>query len=244
MNSIDKSRLPRHVAIIMDGNGRWACERGLDRIEGHRAGVMRCEEIITCAVETGIDCLTLYAFSKENWQRPASEVSALMALLKKFLMEKREKMIKNGIRFNTIGDLSLLPKDVCLVLDSVASDTSNGKKMCLTIALSYGSRDEITRAVKAVVRDSLEKGRLEDDFGEEKFASYLDTAGLADPDLVIRTSGEHRISNFLLWQGAYAEYIFEECYWPDFDEGRFFSAIREFQRRERRFGKTSEQVKY
>ena len=168
------------------------------------------------------------------------EVGALMGLLKNFLLEKREKMLQNGIRLQTIGDLEMLPPVVRETLEKVIRDTSVGRGMVLTLALSYGARDEIVRAVRKVVKGALSAGALPKDFGEEMFAGYLDTAELPDPDLVIRTSGEHRISNFLLWQGAYAEYFFEECNWPDFTEQRFLEVIEEYQSRERRFGKISE----
>ena len=230
-------KLPTHVAIIMDGNGRWAKAKGLDRVEGHRIGVQRSEEIITAASRIGLSFLTLYAFSKENWQRPKVEVDALMMLLKNFLLEKKEKMLQNGIRLQTIGDTAKLPPDVRATLDQVMTDTSKGKGMVLTLALSYGARDEIVRAVKKIA----EKGAART-LTEEIFASYLDTATLPDPDLVIRTSGEHRVSNFLLWQGAYAEYFFEDLNWPDFSEKRFLEVLKEFQNRERRFGKISEQL--
>lgn len=233
---VSSKKLPKHVAIIMDGNGRWATAQGLDRVEGHRMGVLRSEEIITAASRIGISCLTLFAFSKENWQRPKAEVTALMKLLKDFLLEKKEKMLQNGIRLQTIGDTDKLPSDVRSTLEQIMKDTSKGEGMILNLALSYGARDEIIRAIRKVVADAPKN------LDEKIFASYLDTAKLPDPDLVIRTSGEHRISNFLLWQGAYAEYFFEECNWPDFSEERFLEVIDEYQKRERRFGKTSEQI--
>ena len=239
MSSINLKKLPKHIAIIMDGNGRWAVSRGLDRVEGHRVGVNRSEDIITAASELGVGYLTLYAFSKENWQRPQGEIDALMVLLRNFLLEKREKMLQNGIRLNAIGDMALLPSVVCDTLRQVIQDTSQGRGMVLTLALSYGARDEILRAMKKAAGD-LKTGFA--DLKEEQFSGYLDTAFLPDPDLIIRTSGEYRISNFLLWQGAYAEYVFEECNWPDFTRDRMLAAIEEYQNRERRFGKTSEQL--
>lgn len=241
MNLIDPSKLPRHVAIIMDGNGRWAKERGLDRIEGHRAGIKAVEEIITYAREIGVRYLTLYAFSKENWNRPKVEVEALMMLLKDFLLQKKQKMLENQICLNAIGDLKLLPEDVRETLELVKKETNTGKtKMVLTLALSYGSRDEILRAVSQIIEKRNELGLP---LKEADFSRFLDTAGMPDVDLVIRTSGEHRISNFLLWQGAYAEYLFEDSYWPDFSREHFLKALCEFQTRERRYGKTSEQIK-
>lgn len=226
----------------MDGNGRWAQSRDLPRIEGHRRGADVVENIITHAREMGLRYLTLYAFSKENWSRPADEVSALMSLLKTFLLGKKEKMLKNRIRLNTIGDTPMLPGDVREILELVMQETACGDQMTLTLALSYGSRDEIVRGIKKLVKQSLKEGRLPDDFGEESFSHCLDTASLPEPDLIIRTSGEHRMSNFLLWQGAYAEYVFEECYWPDFTEDHFEKALVEYQNRERRFGKVSGQL--
>lgn len=237
MSFIDKSALPKHIAIIMDGNGRWAQAKRLDRVEGHRQGVLRSEEIITAASELGLSFLTLYAFSKENWLRPKGEVEALMGLLEQFLLAKKEKMLKNGIRLNAIGDLSLLPGQVRKTLQSVIDETSVGQGMVLTLALSYGARDEVIRAVNKIVAEE-KKGITEGMFG-----NYLDTATLPDPDLIIRTGGECRISNFLLWQSAYAEMIFEDCFWPDFTPEKFLAAIAEFQSRERRFGKTREQLK-
>src|SRR3989338_8644623 len=217
MSSINLKKLPKHIAIIMDGNGRWAVSRGLDRVEGHRVGVNRSEDIITAASELGVGYLTLYAFSKENWQRPQGEIDALMVLLRNFLLEKREKMLQNGIRLNAIGDMALLPSVVCDTLRQAIQDTSQGRRMVLTLALSYGARDEILRAMKKAAGD-LKTGFA--DLKEEQFSGYLDTAFLPDPDLIIRTSGEYRISNFLLWQGAYAEYVFEEGNWPDFTRDR------------------------
>ena len=237
------SKLPRHIAIIMDGNGRWAKERGLSRIEGHRAGTEKTDEIITCAREAKIRYLTLYAFSKENWNRPPDEVSALMDLLKQFLSAKEEKMVKNEICLRTIGNTSLLPEPVSEVLQKVIDSTAQGKEMTLTLALSYSSRDEIIRGIKRFLDESRRQTSLEQTLTEESFGAYLDTADLPDPDLIIRTSGEHRISNFLLWQGAYAEFVFEECHWPDYTPAHFLKALEDYARRERRFGLTSEQLR-
>ncbi|MBI2339745.1 MAG: di-trans,poly-cis-decaprenylcistransferase [Deltaproteobacteria bacterium] len=230
--------LPEHVAIIMGGNGRWARARGLNRIEGHRTGIDVSEKIITAARDIGIRYLTLYAFSKENWERPPEEVAALMRFLKAFLLEKRQKMLDNRIKLNAIGDLSRLPADVYETLAQVMRDTGDKRhEMVLTLALSYGSRDEIVRAAKKI----LAGGPLEK-ITEEAFGQYLDTRGLPDVDLVIRTSGEHRVSNFLLWQGAYAEYVFEECFWPEFTKEHLMRALEEYRTRERRYGKISEQL--
>lgn len=233
----DKSKLPQHVAIIMDGNGRWAQKRKLERVEGHRVGVRVSENIITYAREIGIGYLTLYAFSKENWERPKEEVEALMKLLKAFLLEKEKKMKDNGIRLNAIGDTSLLPREVQEVLKSVIDRTKDGKQMVLTLALSYGSRDEILRGVTRLANEAVKGGEEISKISEEEFSGYLDTKDMPDPDLIIRTSGENRISNFMLWQGAYSEFVFEKCHWPDFTPEHFLKAIKEYQRRERRYGR-------
>lgn len=238
-DQIDKQNLPQHIAIIMDGNGRWAKAQGFDRIEGHRKGVLVAEDTIEIANDLGISYLTLYAFSQENWDRPEAEVLALMSLLKSFLLDKKQKMLDKGIRFNTIGRIHLLPQDIQDVIRDVTQATSVGTGMVLTLALSYGARDEILRAVSKL-KDHF--ANL-DNLSMKDFSSCLDTSSMPDPDLIVRTSGEKRISNFLLWQGAYAEYIFKDCNWPDFNEGEFKSCIIEYQRRERRFGKVSEQLR-
>lgn len=234
-----RPKLPRHVAIIMDGNGRWAKEQGLDRLAGHRAGTEKADEIITCARNVGIRYLTLYAFSKENWNRPPEEVSALMELLKEFLSTKEKKMIDNEIQLKTIGSIELLPESVRQALARVKQSTNKGSQMVLTLALSYGARDEIIRGIKRLASVTGDLSQLT----EEIFSTHLDTADIPDPDLVIRTSGEHRISNFLLWQGAYAEFVFEECNWPDYTPEDFLKALKEFERRERRFGLTTDQLR-
>ncbi|MBI4411855.1 MAG: di-trans,poly-cis-decaprenylcistransferase [Deltaproteobacteria bacterium] len=226
----------------MDGNGRWAKARGFHRVEGHRMGINVSEEIITAARDLGIQYLTLYAFSKENWDRPAEEVEVLMQLLKAFLLEKRQKMLDNRIRLNAIGDLSRLPGEVREILFQVMKDTELQTGMTLTLALSYGSRDEILRGIGKILAEASKGGRASFELSEDHFSRYLDTADMPDVDLVIRTSGEHRVSNFLLWQGAYAEYIFEDCFWPDFTRERFVFALEEYQTRERRYGKISEQL--
>lgn len=235
-------QLPKHVAIIMDGNGRWAQKQGKSRLEGHKAGVDKSDEIITYASQIGVGYLTLYAFSVENWNRPQAEVSALMGLLEAFLISKKQKMLDHGIRLNAIGDLSRLPPQVLATLNDVKAETSKGRGMVLTLSLSYGSRDEILRAFKKMLAEKKNVEAITSELNEEIFSAYLDTNGMPDPDLVIRTSGEHRISNFLLWQGAYAEFVFEDCFWPDFTTADFDKAIDDYFKRERRFGKTSEQV--
>lgn len=239
---LDKTKLPQHVAVIMDGNGRYAKSQGLPRLEGHRKGADVVEDVTEFAREVGIKFLTLYAFSKENWQRPAEETQGLMMLLVEFLTHKKPKMIKNGIRLNAIGDLSQLPVPVFELLSQTIADTAAGREMTLTLALSYGARDEILRAVRRVAGDVADGKISANHVTEQLFSSYLDTHNIPDPDLVIRTSGEKRVSNFLLWQGAYAEFVFVEENWPEFNRDLFIKCLLEFQRRERRFGLTSEQL--
>ncbi len=236
------SKVPQHVAIIMDGNGRWARSRGLPRIEGHRRGSEVVDEIVTVTREAGVRYLTLYAFSMENWARPKDEITALMTLLKEFLLSKREKLLSNEIRLLTIGDIERLPPDVLQTVKETEEATVHLDKMFLTLALSYSARDEIVRAVNDLLKEK-ERGTLRDAFvSVETFTRYLDTAGIPDPDLLIRTSGERLISNFLLWQCAYTELYFTEKLWPEFDREEFHRAIEEYRRRERRFGKISEQI--
>ncbi|OVE81817.1 di-trans,poly-cis-decaprenylcistransferase, partial [bacterium K02(2017)] len=231
-----------HIAIIMDGNGRWAKEGGLRRFEGHRKGAENVESITELAREIGIKYITLYAFSKENWNRPTDETHMLMGLLYDFLQNKKQKLLDNGIRLNAIGDLAQLPEIVRETLNQTIKETSVGKEMVMTLALSYGARDEMVRAVKKIAL-AVQKGNLTIDHLDESFiSSYLDTKDMPDPDLVIRTSGENRISNFLLWQGAYAEYKFVESNWPEFTNDMFIGCLIDYQNRERRFGKTSEQL--
>jgi undecaprenyl diphosphate synthase len=228
-------RIPRHVGIIMDGNGRWAELRGLPRVEGHRQGAARSKEIIEAAGELGIKVLTLYAFSLENWQRPTFEVKTLMRLLEFYLEKELADLIAREVVFKTIGDVWRLPKDMQLLIREVVEKTASNKGLTLVLALSYSGRDEILRAVKKV----LYSGVRPEELTEESFSSCLDTAGLSSPDLIIRTSGEMRISNFLLWQGAYSELYFTDTLWPDFTKEEFFLAIQHYQQRERRFGAIS-----
>lgn len=227
--------LPKHIAIIMDGNGRWAKTKGLPRIEGHRKGVEAVEEIVTAVSELGISHLTLYAFSDENWHRPKEEVEALMQILEIFLKEKQEKMIQNGIRFGVIGDTNRLPERVKKIIADTIEITKYGEKTTLTLALSYGARNEMVRAANKLVKMGKE-------VTEENFSSCLDTVNTPDPDLLIRTSGEFRLSNFLLWQLAYAELYFTKTMWPDFNRTELKRALDAFEKRERRFGKISEQL--
>ena len=228
-------RIPKHVGIIMDGNGRWAESRGLPRIEGHRRGVERSKEVIEVSVELGLKALTLYAFSTENWQRPSSEVTTLMKLLELYLKKELDGLIKNGIVYKTIGETRRLPEHIQNIIRNAEEKTSSNKGMILTTALSYSGRNEILRAIKKL----LSAGVKPEELTEDLFNAYLDTAGLLPPDLIIRTSGEMRISNFLLWQAAYAEFYFTDTLWPDFTKDEFLLAIQDFQRRERRFGAIS-----
>ncbi|MGA2407033.1 MAG: isoprenyl transferase [Bacteroidales bacterium] len=239
---IDCKKLPSHVAIIMDGNGRWARQRGLDRIFGHQQGVNAVREVIETAAELGIRFLTLYAFSTENWGRPDEEVAALMSIMIQSLSNETDTLLKNNIRLKAIGDMDRLADDVKERLFETIKLTSVSTGLNLIIALSYSSRWEITAAARRISID-VKKGTLNpDSITEEDFEKYLTTYEIPDPELMIRTSGELRISNFLLWQVAYAELYFTEVLWPDFGKDDFYNAIIDFQKRERRFGKTSEQV--
>ncbi|GAB6082149.1 isoprenyl transferase [Desulfuromonas carbonis] len=226
----------------MDGNGRWAENRRLPRIVGHQRGVEVVQKIVTDCRESGIPFLTLYAFSSENWGRPAAEVNALMGLLGRYLQSELDSLLKQGIQLRVIGEINRLPAEIRQILESTIESTASNREMVLTLALSYGSRNEILRAMQAVARD-VAAGRLDPArIDEEEFAGRLDTAGLPDPDLLIRTSGEHRISNFLLWQLAYTELYFSEALWPDFSPVELHKAIDEFSRRQRRFGLTGAQL--
>ncbi len=229
--------LPRHVAIILDGNGRWALQRGLSRAEGHVAGAKAVERLIQFAGrELGLEYLTLFAFSAENWNRSKQEVGALMALLRQFALEKLPELKEAGIRVRVVGDLSCLPKDTREAVEHVIAETQNGNRLNLTIALNYGSQQEIVRAcrkiVHAVISGELDKGEID----RATFAANLYMTGIPDPDLIIRTSGEQRLSNFLLWQAAYSEFSFPETLWPDFTPEEFMKILKEYQTRDRRFG--------
>jgi undecaprenyl diphosphate synthase len=227
---------PEHIAIIMDGNGRWAAQNGLSRAEGHARGAGRIEAIIEACKERGVKYITLYAFSDENWHRPDSEVRALMGLLSHFLVSKRQGMIDKGVRFRSIGDRSRLPVELRAEIEKTEQATMGCSDITMIVALSYGSRQEICRAVNSLIGQGVR------DTTPEMVDASLDTAGIPDPDLLIRTSGEYRISNFLLWQLAYSELYFTDVLWPDFDEKELDLAIESYSRRERRFGMTSEQV--
>jgi len=242
---IDKSELntiPRHIAIIMDGNGRWAKERGLPRIAGHREGINSVREITKICGEIGVEYLTLYTFSTENWSRPKREVKALMTLLLSTIKKEIKELHKNDVKFSTIGDISILPKGTIRGIEEGIKLTFNNSGLNLVLALNYGSRQEILSAVNNIVLD-INKGSLNSNSIDENiFSSYLDTNNCPDPDLLIRTSGELRISNFLLWQSAYTEMYLTNTYWPSFRKNELFAAIIDFQSRQRRFGKTSEQL--
>jgi len=233
---VDPARLPRSVAIIMDGNGRWARERSLPRSAGHEAGAGVVPRIVTEAARLGLEALTLYSFSIENWNRPAEEVAALMHLYAEYLVRERAMVIENNIRFRHLGRREGLPATVVKELDETIRASAGNTGMYLCLALNYGSRAEITDAVRRIARSVAEKRLCADAVDEKLISGCLDTADVPDPDLVIRTSGEMRVSNFLLWQISYAEFYVSGVYWPDFDEAEFHAAIRSFASRDRRFG--------
>ena len=240
-NDLDPEKLPRHVAVIMDGNGRWAKRRSLNRIRGHEEGAESVRAVVRAAREIGIGWLTLYAFSEENWKRPKYEIEALMGLLKRFLASELEEMLRNGIQFHFIGRTGKLPPDLQQALQETAERTSHNRGMVLTLALSYGGRQEITDAL-AGIAGLIESGALRSgDVSEALVAGHLYTAQMPDPDFLIRTSGEYRVSNFLLWQIAYAEIYTTPIAWPDFRKEAFVQALLEYQRRERRFGALGEE---
>ena len=236
LEQIDRNTLPRHVAIIMDGNGRWARRRNLPRVAGHRAGIQAVRETVEASAELGITALTLYAFSIENWKRPAGEVRTLMGLLKEYLREELESVRSNNIRFQTIGRTDELDASVRQELTSAIEQTRSNTGMIFTVALNYGGRAEIIDAINRIFEDFRRWPGTGCRITEDQFATYLDTRGLPDPDLLIRTSGELRISNFLLWQIAYSEIWVTETLWPDFQRGNLYEAIIAFQKRDRRYG--------
>ena len=235
---IELDRLPRHVAVIMDGNGRWAEKRGLPRVEGHRAGIASVREAVETCARLDLPVLTLYAFSVENWKRPKSEIDVLMKLLKQYLRLELSTLIKNDIRFQVLGRLHELPPDVVSELEAAVERTRGNRGLLFNIALNYGGRAEIVDACRAVVAEALAKGEAPQ-LDEAAFAQHLYTAGVADPDLLIRTSGELRISNFLLWQLAYAEFWVTDTLWPDFRRKHLYQAVHDFQHRSRRFGRAN-----
>ena len=227
---------PRHIAIIMDGNGRWAKERGLPRLEGHRAGAESVREVMEACIELNVDFLTLYAFSSENWNRPESEVNALMALLDRFLQGKAKDLDRQNVRLLAIGQLDRLPDKTRALIEKIQTRTAGHTAMTLVLALSYGGREEIVAAARSLAEDAVAGTIAVADIDGELFASRLQTAGIPDPDLLIRTSGEMRVSNFLLWQISYAEMVIVRKFWPDFRQGDLFEAVEEYKRRHRRFG--------
>jgi undecaprenyl diphosphate synthase len=243
MLELDLKHLPNHVAIIMDGNGRWARQKLKTRIYGHQRGAESVREIIRCCCKLGIPYLTLYAFSKENWSRPEREVRALWGLLERFLKSDLPELIDKEIRFCHIGDVEGIPGSVLKQLRLAEEKTASFDKLVLTLAINYGGRQEIVRAAKLLLADALSGRYTASQLSPDIFSRYLHTADYPDPDLIIRTGGEIRVSNFLLWQIAYAELYFTEILWPDFRESDFVAALKEFQTRERRFGRTGEQVK-
>lgn len=238
MTSIDPNKLPEHVAIIMDGNGRWAKKKALNRVRGHQQGAEAVREIVRTSREIGIPWLTLYAFSEENWKRPIREIQALMKLLNRFLKSELKEMQENGIRLQGIGRIEKLPEDTRKILLDVMDQTSSNKEMVLTLALSYGGRQEILDAFRKIGTRIQRGGMSADEISEQLISDFLYSAEMPDPELLIRTSGEYRISNFLLWQIAYTEIYITPTLWPDFDKDEYLKAIRDFQKRERRFGGT------
>tara|TARA_B100001121_G_scaffold201878_1_gene176558 strand:- start:3370 stop:4119 length:750 start_codon:yes stop_codon:yes gene_type:complete len=239
---LDNNRIPKHVAVIMDGNGRWAQQKGEMRIFGHTNGVNSVREALTAAGEIGVEYLTLYAFSTENWNRPKEEIAALMDLLVQSIYNEVDELNKKGVRLRTIGDVDILPSSCQTALKDAIERTKNNNRVTLILALSYSSRWEISKAVQKMANQVI-KGKLNPDaINEELISSYLSTADYPDPELLIRTSGENRVSNFLMWQMAYTELYFTETLWPDFKKEHFYKAIQDYQSRERRFGKTSEQI--
>lgn len=235
-------RCPRHVAIIMDGNGRWAKERGLPRIMGHRNGVKSVKRVLNVLRDTNVEIVTLYAFSVENWNRPESEIGALMNLLDYFLADQLSELIKQQVRFRVVGRYAGLPQKVQNQLRKAEAATAQFDQSTLALALNYGSRTEVVDTVKTITQ-AVQKGEIDiDNLDYDLFSRYLYTSDLPDPDLIIRTSGEHRLSNFLLLQAAYAEIYFTPVLWPDFDEEDFYYALADYAARERRYGKTAEQL--
>ncbi len=243
IDQIDPNNIPKHVAIIMDGNGRWAKKQGKLRIFGHSNGVESVREALVAASEIGVKYLTLYAFSAENWNRPKYEVNALMDLLVNTIANEIESLNKNEVQLQAIGNIESLPSKCKEALDNAISKTANNKKIMLVLALSYSSKWEIINAIKRISNEVSEKKLTTDEINEDLISSYLSTDGIPDPELLIRTSGEHRVSNFLLWQMAYTEFYFTDILWPEFSKENFYEAIIDYQRRERRFGKISEQIK-
>jgi undecaprenyl diphosphate synthase len=235
-------RLPRHVGIIMDGNGRWAERRGLPRLDGHRIGADSVRDVTRAARELGIEALTLYAFSAQNWQRPAEEVTGLMALLRDYILGERAEILDHSIRLDAIGDVERLPPMVKDPLDELRAVSADNRGMTLTLALSYGGRESIARAVRAAMRDAAAGALSPDQLDIDRFSAYLPTSRLPPLDLLIRSSGEQRISNFMLWEIAYAELVFVDVLWPEFRREQLYACLEQYAARERRFGLTSSQL--
>jgi len=241
--ALNMEKMPEHIAIIMDGNGRWAKKRSLARIMGHRKGMESVKETVQACRELGVKVLTLYAFSTENWKRPRTEIRALMSLLKRYLRKEVADLHKNNIRINMIGDLDRLPGDVLNIIIDAMQKTGTNSGMVLNVALSYSGRDDIVRAVKKIFTRLQQGGLSLAEIDETVISAHLDTAGQPDPDLLIRTSGELRVSNYLLWQIAYTEMYVTDVLWPDFSRKDLYAALEEYQKRKRRFGRTDEQVR-
>jgi len=244
LDKIDKKRLPIHIAIIMDGNGRWAKARGLERYEGHREGVGAIRKVVEAASRASIRYLTLYAFSTENWHRPTGEVKELMDLMVYAISRETAYLKENGVSIRSIGDMNRLPEHTRSALEECIRETAERTRLTLVLALSYSSKWELATAAKKIAIDTVKGILRAENINEDTLASYLATKEFPDPDLLIRTGGEQRISNFLLWQCAYTEFYFTGTFWPDFGEEALYEAILEYQRRERRFGKTSEQIEF
>jgi len=240
---IDSTKLPRHVAIIMDGNGRWAQEHGLPRVEGHRQGAKAVREVVRAAREINLRALTLYAFSAQNWQRPPDEVATLMQLLREYVIEERDEIMDNDIRLIAIGEVERLPNFVKDPLDALMRESAENQSMTLCLALSYGGRESIVAAARALCAEAAAGGMRPDQLTEERFSAALQTGGMAQLDLLVRTSGEERLSNFLLWEAAYAELYFTDTFWPAFGKADLYEALESYRSRERRFGRTREQIR-
>lgn len=239
----NSGEIPAHIAIIMDGNGRWAKSRGLPRVAGHKQGVETVRDIVEASSQIGVNFLTLYTFSTENWKRPVEEVSILMRLLLNNLKERVDELDEKDIKITCIGDIKSLPKEVQEQLAADIERTKNNKRMTLNLALSYSGRWELLEAFKSINRSIQQKELLVEEISEETISNHLTTKNMPDPDLIIRTSGEFRVSNFLLWQVAYSEFVISNVFWPEFKREDLYDAISNFQKRERRFGKVSEQIK-
>jgi undecaprenyl diphosphate synthase len=239
---MDKTKIPEHIAIIMDGNGRWAKKLGFNRIFGHKNGIKAVRNTVEICGEIGVKYLTLYAFSIENWHRPSDEIEALMNLLIEAIIKETPELNKNNVQLRAIGNLSVFPENVIYKLNQAIEFTSKNSGLILTLALSYGSRWEITEAVRTIAKKAIEGEIKPEEINENVITEYLTTHGMPDPELIIRTSGEQRLSNFLLWQGAYSEFYFPAVLWPDFKKKDLLDAVEEYSKRERRFGKTGEQI--